>query len=130
MKTIKITYSDGDYTITDINGTEDEIRNYFPIGQVNVYGFDDGTGWKELTRKITNVEFIGPSVHLKTKTFAQIHDQVDRFNRYAPIGRRWLKIWAIADRYKDVFIKRFGFDVCKDPSLYNTPLTRKEYAGY
>lgn len=29
MKTVKVTWSDGDTTITDINGTMEEIRAYY-----------------------------------------------------------------------------------------------------
>ena len=58
MKTVKITYSDGDQTITRINGTEAEIRKYYRIGNIDVRGYDDGSGWREYERRITNVEFI------------------------------------------------------------------------
>jgi len=58
MKTVKITFSDGDFLVTNINGTEEEIRNYFRIGNTDVRGYDDGNGWKEYKRTITGVEFV------------------------------------------------------------------------
>lgn len=58
MRTVKVTYSDGDSTVTRINGTEEEIRQYYRIGNVNVHGYDDGNGWKEYKRTITGLEFI------------------------------------------------------------------------
>lgn len=42
------------------------------------------------------------------KSFADIHEQVERFNRYAPTGYRWQKIEAIARRYYDNFYNHFG----------------------
>ncbi len=68
---------------------------------------------------------------MKTKTFAQLHEQEDRLKcNYATTGYRWQKIDAILERYKDAYFNRFGLAVCGDPELYNQPLTRKEYAGY
>lgn len=58
MRTVRITYSDGDSTVTRINGTEEEIRQYYRIGNVNIHGYDDGNGWKEYKRTITGLEFI------------------------------------------------------------------------
>ena len=45
---------------------------------------------------------------MKTKSFADIHEQVERFNRYAPTGYRWQKIWTIANLYYDNFYNHFG----------------------
>lgn len=58
MKTVKVTFSDGDYIITSINGTEEEIRNYYRVGKTNVHGREECTGWKEYKRQITGVEFL------------------------------------------------------------------------
>lgn len=52
MKTVKVTFENGDTAITKINGTEEEIKAYF-IGKIfNVGIFDDC-----LTRAVA-VEFI------------------------------------------------------------------------
>ncbi len=68
---------------------------------------------------------------MKTKTFAQLHDQQDRIeSNYSATGYRWQKVHAILDRYKESYFNRFGLAVCGDPNLYNQPLTRLEYAGY
>jgi len=59
MKIVKITFSDGDYTITRISGTEKQIRNYYSVGRAFTRGYDDGTGWHECKHFITGIEFLG-----------------------------------------------------------------------
>lgn len=53
---ITITWSDGDQTTTDINGTRMEIRRYYEKSTFT-RGFDDGTGWKEYKVKATYLHF-------------------------------------------------------------------------
>jgi len=51
MKTVKVFLTDGDSYITDINGTDKEIKEYFKIGKiVNI-----GAGEKD---KITRIKRI------------------------------------------------------------------------
>lgn len=53
---ITITWSDGDQTTTDINGSRMEISKHFENG-VFTRGYDDGDGWKEYTRHATYLHF-------------------------------------------------------------------------
>lgn len=53
MKTVKVTYANGDTITTGINGTEAEVRQYFAIGRVfNIGSVDDNL------QAITSLEFI------------------------------------------------------------------------
>ncbi len=53
MRTVKVTYANGDHIVTGINGTEDEIRQYFSIGRVfNIGSVEDNL------QSITKLEFI------------------------------------------------------------------------
>ena len=52
MKTIKVIFENGDYLYTKINGTKEEIKNYF-IGRI----FNVGTVKDDL-RKCINVEIL------------------------------------------------------------------------
>lgn len=52
MKTVKVTYSNGDSVITKINGTENDIRAYY-IGKV----FNIGV-YTDLLVKAVSVEFL------------------------------------------------------------------------
>lgn len=52
MRIIKVTYDNGDSTITNINGTETEIKDYY-IGNV----FNIGT-YEDCLVKAISVEFL------------------------------------------------------------------------
>ena len=52
MRTIKVTYDNGDSTITNINGAESEIKEYY-IGNI----FNIGT-YEDCLVKAVNVEFL------------------------------------------------------------------------
>ena len=52
MKTVKVTYDNGDSIITNINGTESEIRDYY-IGNI----FNIGT-YEDYLAKAISVEFL------------------------------------------------------------------------
>jgi len=52
MKTVKVTFSNGDHLTTGINGTEDEIRAYY-IGQTFNLGAES-----DLMVKAVSVEFL------------------------------------------------------------------------
>ena len=52
MRTIKVTYDNGDSTITNINCTESEIREYY-IGNI----FNIGT-YEDCLVKAVSVEFL------------------------------------------------------------------------
>lgn len=57
MITVKVTYTDGDYTVTRINATLDESRNYYGIGSwINV-----GDGPRDLFKQVEFVEQIFPA---------------------------------------------------------------------
>lgn len=49
MHTIKVIFDSGNVIITNINGSESEIRRYYAIG--SIVGFDNQD-------KIVNIEFI------------------------------------------------------------------------
>lgn len=56
-RVVRVTYSNGDSIATDVNGTEEEIRDYFGIGKY----FNLGSGEHDLMAKVVNVEFLdGP----------------------------------------------------------------------
>ena len=53
MRTIKVTFANGNHLITRANGTEDEIASYFEIGtDMNIGSVEDDI------QKITKVEFL------------------------------------------------------------------------
>ena len=52
MKTVKVTFDNGDSIITNINGTESEIRDYY-IGNI----FNIGT-YEDCLVKAISVEFL------------------------------------------------------------------------
>ena len=54
MRSIKVTFSDGDWLITNINGTNQEILDYY-IGQQ--FNLGDGSGGDRLVIA-TEVEFL------------------------------------------------------------------------
>lgn len=55
---IKVTFDDGDYLYTAINGeSEDDVRNHF-IGRKFTAGWDDGDRWQEDYHTATGVEFL------------------------------------------------------------------------
>ncbi|WP_164027393.1 MULTISPECIES: hypothetical protein [Rodentibacter] len=49
MHTVKITFESGNYVITRINSTENDIRSYYAVG--SIVGFDNQD-------KIVQIEFI------------------------------------------------------------------------
>lgn len=49
MYTVKVTFESGNYLLTQINGTKQQIRRYYAIG--SIVGFDNQD-------RIVNVEFI------------------------------------------------------------------------
>lgn len=53
---ITITWSDGDQTTTDINGTRMDICKYYE-NAVFTRGHDDGSGWKEYKVKAAHLHF-------------------------------------------------------------------------
>ena len=57
MKTVKVTFADGNTILTNINGTEEEIRQYYLN---NVFQFGDTPDCpKDNLQKAVSVEFIG-----------------------------------------------------------------------
>ncbi|MCM1337676.1 MAG: hypothetical protein NC187_00510 [Candidatus Amulumruptor caecigallinarius] len=53
---ITVTWSNGDQTTTDINGTRYEICKYYE-NKTFTCGFDDGHGWKEYQVKAVHLHF-------------------------------------------------------------------------
>lgn len=53
---ITITWSDGDQTTTDINGTRFGICRYYESAAIT-RGYDDGNGWKEYKVKAARIHF-------------------------------------------------------------------------
>lgn len=54
MKLVKIYFEDGDTVQSRINGTDEEIKNYYAIGK----GMQKGIGLDETFYKITKLEFL------------------------------------------------------------------------
>ncbi len=53
MKTVKVSYSNGDSIVTSINGTDNEIKAYFAIGRpFNIGSVDDNV------QRVMALEFI------------------------------------------------------------------------
>ena len=52
MKTARVKFNNGDTIITSINGTDEEIREYYGIGKV----FNLGNGADDLMASVTSVE--------------------------------------------------------------------------
>lgn len=55
MRSIRVTYENGDYTDTQINGTEDEIRRYY-LGNI----FNVGIGPEDNLLRAVKIEFYRP----------------------------------------------------------------------
>lgn len=53
---ITVTWSNGDQTTTDINGTRYEICKHYE-NKTFTRGYDDGHGWKEYQVKATHLHF-------------------------------------------------------------------------
>jgi len=56
MKTIKVTFADGNHLITSINGSEDEIKNYY-LGNQFQFGDTEECPEDKLVKAI-KVEFL------------------------------------------------------------------------
>lgn len=54
MTTVKVTYSNDDTITTAINGSEDEIRQYFKIGKI----FNIGSAGQDNLQKVKKLEII------------------------------------------------------------------------
>jgi len=54
MKSAKVTFDNGDYFTTSINGTDAEIREYYKIGRQ----FNLGDGPLDLMANVTSVELL------------------------------------------------------------------------
>ncbi len=54
MKSIKVTFSNGDYLVTSINGTDEEIKEYYLNKNFNL-----GNGEHDLIVSAEKVEFLG-----------------------------------------------------------------------
>lgn len=54
MNTVRVTYACGDEVVTNINGTREEVREYFAIGKP----FNLGRGDKDRISKVTSVVFL------------------------------------------------------------------------
>jgi hypothetical protein len=55
MRTVKVKFSDGNEIITQINGTEEEIKKYYAVG--SVFNIGDGAGGDKLAT-VNSLEFI------------------------------------------------------------------------
>ena len=57
MITVKVALTDGDYFYTKMNATEQEARDYYPVGSwLNI-----GDGPRDLMKQVESVEIITPS---------------------------------------------------------------------
>lgn len=52
MRTVKIFYANGNYEITRVNGTEEEIKNYYVGATFNIGTVSDNM------QKCTHIEFL------------------------------------------------------------------------
>lgn len=53
MKTIRVSYSNGDFLVTSINGTREEIEKYY-LGKI----FNIGCGENDKMERAIKVEFL------------------------------------------------------------------------
>ena len=53
MKTAKVIFDNGDEIITDINGTDEEIQNYYAVGRT--FNLGDGCGGDLMARVVSVV---------------------------------------------------------------------------
>lgn len=83
---VKVTFKNGDHIETDINGTEQEIRDYYRIGSE----FNLGSGGEDDMQKVAKVEFL-PGVKENATT-----DDYD-----LPIGPEGLRRFATSKPDKD-----------------------------
>lgn len=58
MRAVKITYSDGTEVVTNINGTDEEIRKYFRIGKPFNLGTSAPDIQEDNVQRVTSIEFI------------------------------------------------------------------------
>lgn len=70
MRTIRVHFATGDTITTNINGTADEIREYY-IGNVFNLGTDD----PEILSRALSVEFIDTPEHMTQQRANQIYEQ-------------------------------------------------------
>ena len=61
---VKVTFDDGNTVITGINGTEDEVRDYYALGKIfNIAGPDlTGDGPSDNMVKVTDLEFLESAI--------------------------------------------------------------------
>jgi len=53
MKTVKVTFENGNTITTGINGTDEEIREYYKVGKIFNLGVDN-----DLMVKVSNLEIM------------------------------------------------------------------------
>lgn len=58
MKTVKVFFKNGDHLITEINGTNKEIENYYKIGKVFNLGGRFPDKQEDLLTKVSGLEFL------------------------------------------------------------------------
>lgn len=51
---VKVTFDNGDHLLTEINGTEESVREYYRIGKV----FNIGVGEHDKMQRVAEVEFL------------------------------------------------------------------------
>lgn len=92
MKTAKVLFDNGDSITTGINGTDEEIRDYYKIGRQ----FNLGHNGNDLMAQVTSVEIQGIT-GLETMT--------------AEEGRETIReIMTAYDKYRQLWITKFGTD--------------------
>ena len=77
MNAVKVTYDNGDEVVTSINGSDEEVLNYFKVGKT----FNIGNGGKDLMAKVVKAEIV-PSVNESTDKFFIVYkDEASPFKK-------------------------------------------------
>ncbi len=87
MRTVRVNYNDGDWTLTNINGTDEEIRRYYVGKQFN-FG-DNDFGEDDIVKTAISVEFI--SDNRAEQIEAEIQEYQDKGFNFVlePIGNKF-----------------------------------------
>lgn len=67
MKSIRVTYTNGNHTETDINGTDTEILAYY-LGRNAWFNLGTGDGPEDVMVRATRVEFLNPDGTVRNLT--------------------------------------------------------------
>jgi hypothetical protein len=87
MRTVRINYNDGNWTLTDINGTDEEIRRYYVGKQFN-FGDNDFDQDDDL-KTVISVEFISDNRAEEIESEIQVYQDKGFNFVLEPIGNKF-----------------------------------------